>query len=310
MDKQFTFFILGSTGSCSRQVTFSKSVLTFWGLISVICLTAMSYLLYDYYSLREKTGYCVKLEQQITSQREELACQRKQIQVFADQLNAIKTRLVTLDGLEKKVRTIANIDKATIEKKDNYAGIGGSMPEDLDAKIPLTQKHNSLLREMHEQVDQLDLAVSKEQSDLETLLKELEEQQNLLACKPTIRPVEGRITSKFGYRKSPFANRRELHKGIDIANRKGTPVVATANGIVTFVGRKGSFGKMVIINHGHGIVTRYAHLDKIKIKRGGTVKRGNIIGTIGNTGRSTGPHLHYEVRLNGLPVNPSKYFLN
>ena len=109
---------------------------------------------------------------------------------------------------------------------------------------------------------------------------------------------------------SPFTGRREFHKGYDIATKKGSPVLATAAGVVTFVGRKGLLGNCIIINHGHGMVTRYAHIDKFLKKRGEKVKRWEPIALVGNTGRSTGPHVHYEVRLNGIPVNPFKYILN
>jgi murein DD-endopeptidase MepM/ murein hydrolase activator NlpD len=128
-----------------------------------------------------------------------------------------------------------------------------------------------------------------------------------LSATPSILPTEGRITSRFGYRKSPFSGRSELHKGLDIANRKGTHIMATANGVVIFAGVRGLFGRIVTIDHGHGIITHYAHLNKILKKEGDHVKRGEIIATMGNSGRSTGPHVHYEVRLNGIPVNPVKY---
>ena len=101
-----------------------------------------------------------------------------------------------------------------------------------------------------------------------------------------------------------------MHKGVDIAARRGTPVKATADGKVTFSGSKGLLGKTVIIDHGHGIVTRYGHLNEILKKRGDEVKRGDVIGEVGSTGRTTGSHLHYEVHLNGVPVNPVKYILN
>jgi murein DD-endopeptidase MepM/ murein hydrolase activator NlpD len=138
----------------------------------------------------------------------------------------------------------------------------------------------------------------------------LEGQRNLLASTPAIRPTSGWTTSRFGRRVSPFTGRKELHKGVDIANREGTVILATANGVVSYAGKKGAMGNIMVIDHGHGIVTRYAHLSKSLKKRGEKVKRGDIIAQMGNSGRSTGPHLHYEVHLNGVPVNPAKYILN
>jgi murein DD-endopeptidase MepM/ murein hydrolase activator NlpD len=233
--------------------------------------------------------------------------QRRQIQEFATEISDLKTQLVELNNFEKKIRIIANIEKP---EQDGLFGIGGSIPEDLDASIPLTQKHNSLLRDMHEQVDQLRMASDNQNSGFQTLFRFLKDQQNLLASTPAIRPCQGWTTSRFGYRKSPFTGRREFHKGYDIANREGTPISCTADGVVTYRGPKGLLGNMVIVDHGHGLVTRYGHLSKILVKRGQTVKRGDKLALMGNTGRSTGPHLHYEVHLNGIPVNPEKYMLN
>ena len=203
---------------------------------------------------------------------------------------------------------IANIDNP--DKQDALFGVGGSAPEDLNPHLDLKQRHQRLIKDMHRQVDQIDTAADDQAGDFESLLGRLEDQKNLLAHTPAIRPVEGWITSQFGYRISPFTGKKEFHKGWDIANRHGTDIVATADGVVSFMGKKGNLGNVVIIDHGHGLVTRYAHLDQSTCKRGKRVKRGEVVAKMGNTGRSTGPHLHYEVRLNGVPVNPSKYILN
>jgi murein DD-endopeptidase MepM/ murein hydrolase activator NlpD len=154
------------------------------------------------------------------------------------------------------------------------------------------------------------VAVVQQAHEFEELLEQIKKQRNLLAGTPTIRPVDGWVTSRFGYRKSPFTGRRELHKGLDISNRKGTPIMATADGVVCFADKKGLYGLTMVIDHGHGLKTRYAHLNKLLKKKGENVKRGDVIAQMGSTGRSTGPHLHYEVRLNGVPVNPAKYILN
>jgi murein DD-endopeptidase MepM/ murein hydrolase activator NlpD len=101
-----------------------------------------------------------------------------------------------------------------------------------------------------------------------------------------------------------------MHKGLDVATRTGTPIIAPADGLAIFSGREGGFGNMLAIDHGYGIVTKYAHCSTIDVKIGQKVKRGDIIARVGNTGRSTGPHLHYEVAVNGVAVNPSRYILN
>jgi murein DD-endopeptidase MepM/ murein hydrolase activator NlpD len=130
-----------------------------------------------------------------------------------------------------------------------------------------------------------------------------------LMAKPSIMPVTASITAGFGYRKNPFTSRgSEFHKGVDFAASYGQKVVATGDGIVIFSGWNAGYGRMVVISHGYGLSTLYAHNSKLLVKQGDKVKKGQAISHAGNTGRSTGTHVHYEVKLNGKNVNPSKYF--
>ena len=308
MRKKLSFVILSNTGAPAKQICASKASIRVFGVILLACLFVFGYGIYDYYNLKLATAKLQLREASLSSQLNEIKNQRKQIQEFANEISALKDKLVALNSFEKKIRIIANIEKAA--DTDNIFGVGGSIPEDLDAQIPLKEKHNSLMREMHDQIQQLDLASANQKGNFEYLIKNLQDQQNLLAATPAIRPTRGWTTSKFGYRKSPFTGKREFHKGYDISAREGTPILATADGVVTYTGRKGLLGKTIIIDHGHGMVTRYAHCKKFTKKRGDKVKRWEKIALVGNTGRSTGPHVHYEVHLNGIPVNPEKYILN
>jgi len=305
--KKVSFFILGYTGSTVKQFTVSRRFLCIGSVCFSFLLIFSTLILYDYLHL--KTTYNKPaLEDKIAKQSDEIVNQRRQIQEFASEINTLKTNLVKLNSFEKKIRIIADIGETG--GQDNLFGVGGSIPEDLDARLPLTEKHDSLIREMHEQTRQMNQASNLQQDVFESLYKDLDSQRNLLSSTPAIRPTKGWTSSRFGYRTSPFTGLREFHKGLDIANRKGTPVIASADGIITFAGRNGFLGKTVKIDHGHGMVTRYGHLQKMLKKRGERVKRGDVIALMGNTGRSTGSHLHYEVFLNGIPVNPKKYILN
>ncbi len=308
MRKKISFVILSNTGAPAKQICASKASIRLIGFFAVVCFALFGYVVYDYYNLKYTTERLHQRETTLTAQLSEVQSQRKQIQEFSNEINSLKDQLVALNQFEKKVRIIANIEKTA--ETDNIFGVGGSIPEDLNAQIPLKEKHNSLMREMHAQIDQLSTASTNQQAGFQSLLKDLQDQQNLLASTPAIRPVRGWTTSKFGYRISPFTGRREFHKGYDISTKKGSPILATADGVVTFVGRKGLLGNTIIINHGHGLVTRYAHCDKFLKKRGEKVKRWEQIATVGNTGRSTGPHVHYQVDLNGVPVNPEKYMID
>jgi murein DD-endopeptidase MepM/ murein hydrolase activator NlpD len=277
-------------------------------LLSLAGTGCLGYLAYDYFSLKARLISQDAQEHALKLKEEELINQRRQIQKFAGEVNSLKHRLVELRDFKKQIRIIANIDAD--EKLEPLFGMGGPIPEDLDTSADLKKKNDALVRGIHEQIGQLDAAVVQQAHEFEELLEQIKKQRNLLAGTPTIRPVDGWVTSRFGYRESPFTGRRELHKGLDISNRKGTPIMATADGVVSFADKKGLYGLTMIIDHGHGLKTRYAHLNKLLKKKGESVKRGDVIAQMGSTGRSTGPHLHYEVRLNGVPVNPAKYILN
>ena len=285
-NKKISFFIFSYTGSTVKQLTISRRFLGIFSVCLTMFLMLSAFSIYDYYHL--KTTFDQQaLEGKIAKQSDEIVSQRKQIQKFAKEINGLKTSLVMLNNFEQKIRIIANIDKPSDHK--SLFGVGGSIPEDIDLQLPTADEHNSLMREMHDQTRQLTLASIDQEKAFESLYKDLETQRNLLSSTPSIRPSKGWISSGFGHRKSPFTGLREFHKGLDIANRKGSPIIATADGIVTFVGKKGLLGRVIKVDHGHGIATRYGHLKKILKKRGEAVKRGEIIALMGNTGRSTGP---------------------
>jgi len=308
MNKTFTFYLMSNTGTPVRQLTVSRKL--FWSALFMVtlALALAATGLYDYLQLRKAFSNSLALNYQNSSQGRTIVDQRSQLQRFAKEIDTLKSRLVTLNTFEKKIRIIANIENP--EESSGLFGMGGSAPDDLDPKIPLTKKHNSLIREMHHQADQLNSASVNQAAGFESLLQYLETQVDLLASTPSIRPVSGWITSRFSHRISPFTGRREFHKALDIANRIKTPIIAPADGKVSFVGKRWLMGNVVEINHGHGFLTRYAHLEASKKKKGDRVKRGETIALMGNSGRSTGPHLHYQIFLNGLPVNPEKYIIN
>ena len=237
---------------------------------------------------------------------------KTQITKLEKEVHQAQAEVAKVRKLDEKLRVIANL-KPLDQNGGNMWGVGG-ISEDLvpsDSNVStLSPEESEQIRQLHYDLFRLERLSKFEQKSLKELHEQLISRKNLLDSTPSIRPAYGYETSGFGYRISPFTGHKQFHEGLDIANRVGTPVIAPANGLVVFTGRKGGFGNLIIISHGHGITTRYGHLSKILVKVGQHVKRGEKIGEIGNTGRSTGPHLHYEVRLNGVPVNPRRYILN
>jgi len=210
------------------------------------------------------------------------------------------------DLVEKEIviRNIFSLPEINTEERE--LGIGGP-----GAK---TSEHfTKALRLAHsteKDIDALLRLAGFEKQKYEEVYNTLVEKKSILDHTPSIRPCRGLMTRGFGMKDDPFTGYKRFHGGIDIGNKTGTPIYAAADGVVKYTGRMGDLGKLIDINHGYGYRTRYGHLSNIKIKRGQKVRRGDLIGLMGSTGYSTGPHLHYEIIKNGKPENPLGYILN
>ncbi|WP_297824730.1 M23 family metallopeptidase [uncultured Desulfovibrio sp.] len=228
--------------------------------------------------------------------------QRRQIVNLAGRVTAVSQDLQRVQRFDSKLRLMMNMEKEP-------ADVGGSPGDFSRAYLPL-HRQELAARKMQNFLSRLSESVRLEEVRQQDLLRALRENRDALASMPSIWPVVGFLSSSFGGRSSPFGGgSAQFHKGLDISNRMGTPIVAPAQGTVTMAARDGAYGNSVEINHGGGIVTKYGHMQRWVVQPGQWVKRGEIIGYIGMTGRTTGPHLHYEVRLNGVPVNPMRYIL-
>ncbi|MEJ2157237.1 MAG: M23 family metallopeptidase [Desulfobacteraceae bacterium] len=308
MAKRYTVLFIDDKGNPVRESLVSKRAIKILTTLAVILIGLCATGTYRYINMHKQLADKNTLLAKIDQQNNDIESQRIQLQSFAHEINDLKASLVALNDFESKIRIMANL-----EHKPDQASLfamGGSMPEDLDPNLPLNQDHDRLVREMHDQIEHVQQASSVQGSSFESLIKSLESKRNLLAATPSLRPTNGWYSSKFGYRVSPFTGRKEFHRGLDIANKHGSPIIAPADGVVTFSKKKWLIGNMLKIDHGYGMVTLYGHISKFMKHRGDRVKRGDVIALMGNTGRSTGPHVHYEVRLNGVPVNPIKYILD
>jgi murein DD-endopeptidase MepM/ murein hydrolase activator NlpD len=182
-----------------------------------------------------------------------------------------------------------------------------------DSPLDPEDPEDVLLRRDYEELDQHFTFLNHESLFVETELQDLYEllgdQKSFLSALPTRKPAEGYFSSGFGVRKSPIGGKVKMHEGVDIANRLGTSIRVPADGVVVFAAVKAGYGQTVVIDHGYGLETWYGHAKKLLVSKGQHVRRGEIIAQMGNSGRSTGPHVHYEVRVNGFPVNPISYIL-
>jgi murein DD-endopeptidase MepM/ murein hydrolase activator NlpD len=217
---------------------------------------------------------------------------------------AMLSRMALVDSQFRKLLKLGD-RKAVVS---HFTGMGGPTEEDSARFSQLLQEKNDRLMEKVN----TDLKLTHEQAaaqdaSFQQITNFLDKQRSILASTPSIWPVKGWITSGFGPRASPLTGERGFHYGVDIANEVDTPIRATADGIVTYAGWEAGYGRLVAIQHGYGYSTRYGHCARVNVKVGDEVKRGQVIAYLGSTGRSTGSHCHYEVRIHGVPVDPEKY---
>ena len=274
------------------------------GLLVAIAVVVfgLGYLVTDYYGVKKMVAELDRL-------RLEARQQQQQLVTFAKSFDDLQGEMTRLRQFDMKLRVMTDLEGVVYPEQ--IMGIGGENPEPFNPlEGELSFQDQTIISSMNKSLDRFKTEVTIQERSFQELVEYLEDQKSLLKSTPSVWPVKGWLTSTFGYRSSPFTGRRELHQGLDIATRSGTPIIAPADGLVVFAGREGGFGNMIIIDHGYGITTRYGHCSSLDVKLGQKIKRGDIVARVGSTGRSTGPHVHYEVAVNGVSVNPSRYILN
>lgn len=242
--------------------------------------------------------------------REENLKLKNELAVIREQLEHIGGTLDRVERFDQKLRAITllsdpqrNLAMGPTEAQPLAAG--GS-----DNQFVRSKAANETPQALTQKLDQLSAEATRQEQSLQELQSYFQDQKSLLASVPSIWPTRGWVTSDFGSRLDPYTSERVMHAGIDIAGAHGKEIVAPSDGTVVFAGLEGGYGNVLVIDHGYGIKTRYGHLASIKAKAGEKVKRGDLVAIMGNTGRSTGPHLHYEVRVNGIAQNPRKFILD
>ena len=302
MDKEyFNILIFGQKASKTRNLRINKKTFKIVFYLFAFGLLATTFLFCDYIQLRKKTFELSRL-------RQETETQKSQIQFFSGRIEDLEKQLSKLKDFDKRIRIIANLEKG--QETTSLVGVGGPSPSDIREKLKSGRDEKGLIQQMRTDVEWLQSEAMSREESLSELEKLLQSKKEMLAHTPSIWPIMGWVTSVFGFRTDPFTGLSQMHEGIDISNRVGTPVVASADGIVSDTGNDLVYGKLLVISHGFGMTTRYSHLSKVMVRVGEKVKRGDKMAEVGMSGRTTGPHLHYEIKLNGIPVNPVRYILD
>jgi murein DD-endopeptidase MepM/ murein hydrolase activator NlpD len=225
------------------------------------------------------------------------------VDTLSVRLGSLEAEIVRLNALAKRVASKAKLDprEFSLDDKPSRGGAEGIVGRDVEGERSSSSELLSAFQTAENKVD-------KEKGMLATLEKILDGITLQEEVTPSSWPVRsGYISSEFGFRRDPFNGRPRLHKGLDFAGPVGTPVYAVATGVVSYVGQKSGYGNVVEVDHGDGVVSRYGHLSAAKAVEGQLVKKGDLVALLGNTGRSTGPHLHLEVIKNGEQQNPREY---
>jgi len=234
--------------------------------------------------------------------------------IIEEQNKTIEYLVDSIDSIYKQDETLRKlINLPAIDEDIRKLGVGGSEKNDKFNHLEYLIPNNIDLDMMDKKIDFIKRSVNLEKISYAQISDEIIENKDFLLSYPAIYPVykeKRKFSSRYDYRKDPFTKKKQFHYGDDFSAKVGTKVLATANGIVKSSRYYGSFGHYIEIDHGNGYVTAYAHLSKRMVKKGDTVTRGDVIAKIGNTGKSTAAHLHYEVKLNGDHVNPNQYYFN
>ena len=232
----------------------------------------------------------------------------KKLELLRRLTDRSKNRLHELIAFEDHTRLKFGMNP--ISEEVRMAGVGGQPSVEEEVLASLVDPQLKRAKEIDQSLSRVLTQADLQAKTFTRMLEHIRRQKDLWAQRPSIRPANGRITSGYGYRLHPFLQHRVFHKGLDIAAEVWTPVFSTADGIVSYVGFKHDFGNTVeVMHYGSGYETVYAHLQKAAVVEGHPVKRGELIGYLGSSGRSTGPHVHYEVRRQGNNLNPINFIL-
>ncbi len=300
-DKILTFLYLPDGSHEPRAFRVRRNAI--WALAATVLIAvgASGWAVLGHTS-RMKDAYLVET---LANQNKEL---RGEIDVLTTELATLKHQVAQNFDFQNKARIIANMDD--LDQDVAQVGVGGPAVSLSQALPGVDAKTRDRLLSARADIDKLLRQARLQSRDYEEILSHLESANEQIRTTPSLRPVNvGFVSSRFGWRMDPISGRRAMHRGVDFSARMGTPVYATADGVVSYSGVEQTYGNVIEVSHGSGFVTRYAHLQRRLVQKGQKVTRGDVVGRVGSTGRSTFSHLHYEIERQGERVDPLRFVL-
>jgi len=289
----YTFIIVPNASSRLRKLKLPTRALHALAILGVLSFFVLVGLGFSYVKMAFKAADYDKLQVENTS----LKIQKKNLEVATVKLGE---KLSNIENLFEKIQNLVENDNLTKRGKLNMPAVGGSKVDYPTAELLGSPN-------LKNGIDLLKDRTAEMETQLTLLEQVAEKKATIRRLTPTIWPVKGHITSHYGNRADPFNGEAELHLGLDISALFGTQVHSPADGKIIYAQRKAAYGNLIIIDHGNGLTTRLGHLSRFNVKVGQRVRKNDVVGYVGTSGRSTAPHLHYEVRLNDRPVNPRNY---
>lgn len=314
--KRWTIMVIPDGMRATRQLAIPYLLVRISAGIGLVAFCMLGFFTLDYIQLRSLRSSFTK----VTHENEGM---RGEARVLMQNLEEVKHSLRKVQDYSAKLSELTSLQVKRVSKE---TGIGPLSPEEFTTAqagaelkvsqdtanfVPLGLNMDNLsFRPVFDRLAGIGQDANQHALELQHLLSNLSQQKSLLQSIPSFSPVDGWITSNYGKRVSPFTGEQGIHWGIDIAASVGSAIVAPADGVVIFSGAKEGFGNFIMIAHGYGVVSRYGHNAQNMVQPGQRISRGDQIATVGMTGRTTGPHLHYEVWVNGKTENPKKFILD
>jgi murein DD-endopeptidase MepM/ murein hydrolase activator NlpD len=300
-DKTYSIIVVSDALSTNKEFSISSRLIRNAIMAISVLLILFGVVIFDYLTTaldKEKLG---RLERE-NHQKEEVIAQ------LSSQVENLNKSLQNMKEITEKILVVSGL-KSPFALKE--VGRGGPI-QDFNLSTPEVKLESRQIEknDMLEKAADLNKKFKKLENTLKFVSNVIDQQKLRLASTPSIWPTHGYITDGFGWRRHPFTGKRDFHHGVDIATQLGNKIIAPANGTVLVAERRGYYGNLVIIDHGFGYTTWFGHLAAFNVKEGDRVKREQVIGFVGSTGRSLAPHLHYEVRVLGKPQNPINYIID